>query len=126
MSLKASALKSNESQKRALSKEITCILGRLDDEIKLAHERGKNELVSTVPTIFPIPYMRNSDAQRFIYSKVLTSLLGRGYFVEIDIKDSAALLEIYWLSEEERNELNEQTMLLAKHTKKNKILKDLD
>lgn len=125
MSLKASALKGNESQKRALSKEITCILGRIDDEIKTAHDQGKGKLVSTLPTIFPIPYMHNSDAQRVIYCKVLISLKNRGFHVEIEIKDSAALFYISWLSEEEWKELDEQTIILAKHTKKNATLQDL-
>jgi hypothetical protein len=116
--LKATTLKSNESQKKAFSKEIKGILGQIDDELKLAHDQGKHRIYTTLPITFSIPYMSNSDAQRIIYYKVLSSLLGRGFNVSIDLKKDSTVFEITWLSNDEFTEIELQNTLLAKHSKK--------
>ena len=130
MSLKANALKNNEAQKKAVSKELNSILPRIDDEIKLAHEQGKDRAIISLPITFAIPYMKNKDAQRIIYYKILTSLLERDFKnIEIDLKKNATLFYVSWLTEEEQNELVLQHTLLAKHTKKDnsqELSKDLD
>lgn len=117
MSLKASALKSNDSQRKALTKEITSILGRIDDELKVAHEQGRHEVSAALPIIFSIPYMANKDAQRIIYYKVLTNLKDREFNVSIELKQNSTVFHITWLSSEEKNELDLQNTILAKHTK---------
>ena len=57
MSIKASKLKSNESQKVSLNKEINAILGHIDDSLKVAYEQGKHNISLTIPITFSIPYI---------------------------------------------------------------------
>jgi hypothetical protein len=122
MSLKAENLKSNESQKKSLTKEVTGILGRIDDELKVGHEQGKHCITSALPITFSIPYMSNADAQRIIYYRVLVSLLDRGFHVKANLKESSTVFVITWLSNDELQEVELQTALLAKHS--NKIIQN--
>jgi hypothetical protein len=118
MSLKANALKSNEAQKKSIAKDVTSILGQMDDELKAAHDSGRHSVSISLPITFSIPYMNNTDAQRIIYYKVLTSLLERDFNVEIDLRKNSTFFIVTWLSSDELSELELQNALLAKHTKK--------
>lgn len=118
MSLKAQTLKSNESQRKSIAKDVSDILAQMDDELKVAHDCGKHSVSISVPITFSIPYMNNADAQRTIYYKILSSLLERGFNVEIDLKKNVTLFQITWLSNDEVIDLELQNALLAKHTKK--------
>lgn len=118
MSIKADSLKSNESQKKAIQKELNAILGHIDDQLKVAHDQGKHAVSESLPITFSIPYMRNKDAQRIIYYKVLTSLLERGFNAEFEAKKDVTVFYITWLSKEELDEIEVQNCVLAKHTKK--------
>jgi hypothetical protein len=116
MSLKASSLKSNESQLRAINKEVKNILAHIDDELKVCHDSGRHNLAITVPMIFGIPYMNNADAQRIIYYKMLTSLLDREFIPKIELGDDNAIFHIAWKTDEELKDIDLQNALLAKHT----------
>jgi hypothetical protein len=116
MSLKASALKSNEAQKKSIKKEVTTILGHLDDELKTSHEQGKHDVSISLPITFGIPYMSNTDAQRTIYYQILTSLIERNFIPTVKLKKDSTVFYITWLSDEEREEIELQNTLLAKHT----------
>lgn len=118
MSLKASSLKHNEAQQTAINREITAILERIDDELRLTHEQGQTYAVVSLPITFAIPYMKNSDAQRIIYYGVLTSLLDREFHPKIIMSSDRTHFCISWLSEEERNEIEDQNALLAKYSEK--------
>jgi hypothetical protein len=118
MSLKADALRSNESQKKSLSKEVNNILGHIDDELKVGHDQGKHQIYIPLPITFSIPYMNNSDAQRIIYYRVLNSLLERNFNVEIDLKKDSTIFYITWLSNDELREVDLQNSVLVKHIKK--------
>jgi hypothetical protein len=116
MALKASALKSNEAQKKAISREVSLILARLDDELKVAHEQGKSKASVSIPITFAIPYMSNKDAQRIVYYRVLTSLIDREFNVKISLEEDASIFLVSWLTDEEQEDVNIQHALLAKHT----------
>jgi hypothetical protein len=116
MSIKANVLKSSESQKKAIAKEVNCILAHLDDELKVAHEQGKHFVSATVPITFSIPYMSNTDAQRIVYYKVLTSLIDREFNVKVQLEDNATIFHVRWLSDDEEKDIELQHSLLAKHT----------
>lgn len=116
MSLKASVLKSNEAQKKALQKEIRAILASIDDELKAAHERGEHSISTTVQTIFAIPYMSNSDAQREVYYGILQSLKEREFEVSIHMAKDKTIFKIKWLSPEEEQEISMKHSILAEHT----------
>jgi hypothetical protein len=116
MSLKATSLKSNDSQKKNIKKEVNTILGHLDDELKLAHEQGKHSISLSLPITFAIPYMSNTDAQRAIYYKILVSLIDREFIPTIKLKKDSTIFHITWLSDEEHKEIDLQNTLLAKLT----------
>ena len=124
MSLKAEALKKNEAQKKAISREITQILRSMDDELKIAHESGKYKAQIKVPINFGIPFMTNTNAQRLIYSEILKSLIRRGFHPSIEIGKSFTVFWISWLSDEEKSEIKMQNELLAKYAKKS-ITRDI-
>lgn len=126
MSIKADQLKSNVSQKKAYGKEISGILGRIDDEIKVGHEQGKHLVTVSLPITFSIPYADNSDAQRIIYYKVLVSLIDRGFNVWLILKKNSTIFEITWLTDDEIKDIDVQIAVLAKHTKKDLTKLTLD
>jgi hypothetical protein len=118
MSLKAASLKHNEAQRRGIKKEVLNILANMDNEIKIAHEQGKNyEVCVSVPITFSIPHMQNKDAQRMIYYEILKSLMERDFIVEIELNKDSTLFYITWLSSEEKTEIELQNNMLAKHTR---------
>ncbi len=118
MSLKASSLKHNDIQKRAIKKEVLSILANMDNDIKSAHEQGKNyEVVIRVPITFSIPHMQNKDAQRVIYYEILKSLLDREFIVELELNKDYTIFYITWMSSEEKLEIEMQNNTLAKYTR---------
>lgn len=118
MSIKASSLKQNEAQKRTIKKEVNNIIANIDNEIKNAHDQGKNlDIRINVPIVFAIPYMSNADAQRMIYFGILKSLLDREFIVEIDMQKDATVFHVSWLSEDEKQDIIMQNALIAKHTR---------
>lgn len=118
MSVKAADLKINKQQVAQLDREASAILSRLDDEIKNAFDEGKNALNTTIPSIFNISNMQNSDAQRAIYFRVLRSLKDRGFIVQIDISVDAIPIYIEWLTTNEQREIQDQLDLIAACSKK--------
>lgn len=120
MSLNANVLKSNESQRKAIASEVNNILGRMDDDIKKAHEENKRSVSLTVPIVFSVPYMSNTDAQRVIYYKILISLIDRNFGVKISMGGQKTIFHVKWITEEELKEIEEQNALLAKYTIKDK------
>jgi len=126
MSLKAGSLKHNKSQKLQVKKEVTAILGYIDDELRKAHDSGKTEVNLTIPINFSIPYMKNYDAQRKIYYKLLQSLIERDFIPKLDLRKDATLLHVRWWSDEEVQEINLENALIAKCSEKKFGHVDLD
>jgi hypothetical protein len=116
MSIKADSLKINENKKKIINKQVVEILAHIDEELKKAHEQDKNVVSVTVPITFSIPYVSNKNAQRIIYSRLLESLIDRGYDVKISLSEEQTKLIIRWLTDEEEKDIEKQNQLLAKHT----------
>jgi hypothetical protein len=116
MSLRADLLKTNPNKVKAIMKEVTSILGRIDDEIKTAYDQDKTSVLCSVPIVFAIPYTNNINAQRAVYYKILESLLERNYTVEILMNPDSTIFHIKWLSPDEEKEVELRNALLAKHT----------
>jgi hypothetical protein len=123
MSIKASQLKSSESQRRAVNKEVSSILAHIDEKFKSADIEGVHNVTVSVPIIFSIPNMSNADAQRNIYYKILTSLIDREFEVVIELTDDKSKFHITWLSDEEMKEIELQNALIAKHSRR-RVQKD--
>ncbi len=114
MSLRADILKTNPNKLKSVMKEVSAILGRIDDEIKAAYDRDENKVSVSVPITFAIPYMSNKNAQRAVYYKLLESLMDRGFIVKIFLSNDQTVFYITWLSEDEQKDIDAQNTLLAK------------
>jgi len=114
----ANALKTNDSQRAAINKEISGILGYIDEKVRAYHNEGIKVVPITLPTIFSLPNMSNKDAQRCVYYGVLQKLLDKHFNVEIDLKDKETIYTLTWLSDDERAEIDMQNAILAKYSKK--------
>ena len=114
MSIKADVLKLNPNKLKAINKDVTNILARIDDEIKSAYDRDECKVSVTVPITFNIPYMSNKNAQRTIYHRILESLLNRGFIVKIYLSKTQSIFHITWLSDDEQKERELQNAVLAK------------
>jgi len=117
MSFKAGSLKNNESQKKAITRDLTSIMATINDNIRVAYESGADRVTVAVPITFNIPYMTNSDAQRIIYFHILKDLLERDFIVQLDLKQNATIFYIRWISDEEEKEIELQKALIAKYSK---------
>jgi hypothetical protein len=118
--IKAKALKSNDNQKKIIAKEVNSILGRMDEELKAAHDQGRHSIGIRVPTIFTIPNMSNKDAQRVVYYKILNSLLDREFVVKIQLQENESIFHITWVTEEEEKDIEIQNALIAHYTVSNR------
>lgn len=116
MSLKAEVLKTNPNKLKVVMKEVSAILGRIDEEIKAAYDRDECKVNVSVPITFAIPYMSNKNAQRSVYYKLLESLTDRGFIVKIFLSTDQTVFFITWLSEDEQKDIEQQNALLAKYT----------
>lgn len=115
MSIQASDLKINPNKIKYAMKEVRIILRMIDDDIKIAYDRGECRVSVPVPITFAIPHMSNKDAQRIIYYKILESLIDRGYIVKIGLTLKRTVFLIKWLTENEEHDVELQNTLLRKH-----------
>ena len=116
MSLKADVLKLNPNKLKEITKAVSSVLARIDDEIKAAYDRDECKVSVSVPITYKIPYMSNRNAQRAIYHKILESLLDRGFITKIYLTKDQSIFHITWLSDDEQKEIELQNALLAKFT----------
>jgi hypothetical protein len=92
----------------------------IDEKIKEAHSAGLRDSVSVnIPNLFDVPNMKNKDAQRKIYACIIENLKSREFDVELELCDSCTIVNVSWLSKEERAEINYELNLIAKHILKN-------
>jgi hypothetical protein len=118
MSLKAEQLRHNKAQKVQVRVQTKAILGYVDEELRKAHDSGKADVSMTLPINFSIPFMRNNDAQRKIYSKILESLIERDFIPKLRLRKDSTLLTIRWWSDEELHDMDVQNTLIAKYSEK--------
>jgi hypothetical protein len=119
MSLKADVLKESNAQRLSIRKEINTLLKLIDADLKSGHDLGRYSIRVSLPILFAIPNMTNTTAQVKIYSHIMKSLEQRGFYVELDISNKdKRYLDITWISNQEKKELEEQMNYIAKRTKK--------
>jgi hypothetical protein len=116
--LKVSDIKVNVSENPLIIKEYSVLIKQIDEDILTASRAYKHSVTVTVPIVFSIPNVQNAAAQRVIYYKILTSLLQRGFETRIDLSSTSAAFIISWISEKEQQEIDAQTNLIAKYSRK--------
>lgn len=113
--LQASKLKNNPSKIAAITKEVLQILRQIDEDIKKTCKEDKTYIIFSLPITFDICNMRNQDAQRQVWSRVIESLESRDFVIQHKLSESESLLKISWISEEEAIERSVQNNILAKY-----------
>jgi len=114
----AEILKKSSEQREILRKSTTDILRSLMDDIMRAKQSYKSNLTTRLPITFQIPGLSNKDAQRIIWSNIITELNKKNYRVKINPSKDACLLQIIWISKEEESVIREQLDLIASHVDK--------
>ncbi len=118
MSLNADDLKINTTISDIIERKTKEILSVIDDEIKKAHNYGKHSVIVKLPSIIDIPNLNNSDSQREIYFRVLTSLLERKFAPTLIIKNNINAVLIKWMSKKEAEEIKTKLEFIASYTQK--------
>lgn len=100
MSLTAARLSKAGTRSREIDTLIRERLQYIDVELgKHVPLWGVNTVRVELPTTFPLPGLERSDAQRLIYSQILTSIQERGFTTGIVIGSDTTFLHIGWLHE---------------------------
>ncbi len=113
----AKCLRNNNVQKRQIREVFVDILKRIDEEVKIAHQEGRHELVTELPIIFGISHMSEKTAQRAIWYKVIEYLKNKNYMIAINPREDTCLLRLTWFSAEDMAEIRHQSDVIAIHTK---------
>lgn len=105
-------------QTKQIKEYVITILQSLFEEIAQAYKEGKSFIITDIPIMFDIPNMKNKNSQRVVLSEIIKSLKIKNYRVYVDLNKDYCRLKITWLSEEDENNIKNQTELIKKHIKK--------
>jgi hypothetical protein len=114
----ANSLRNNSLQRRSLTETVVDIIRRINQELITSHREGRHDIITSMPIVFGIPNMSNTDSQRFIYASVIDELINKGYRVWISPEKDACKIKVTWMSDTDEAEIKYQTQLIAKHTVK--------
>lgn len=112
----ANSLRNNNLQRRSLTEAVVDIIRRINQELIIAHREGRHDIITTMPIVFSIPNMSNTDSQRFVYASVIEELISKGYRIWICPDKDNCKIKITWMSDSDDAEIKFQTQLIAKHT----------
>jgi len=114
----ANYLKNTNVQKRQIKEYTIEILKRINDELKIAHQEGKQYLITELPIIFNITNMTEKNARREVWCKIIECLKQKNYRVLINPRDDTCLLKITWVSLEDEENIIYQKNIIELHTQK--------
>ena len=114
----ANNLRNNNLQRRSLTEAAVDIIRRINQELILAHREGRHDIITTMPIVFSIPNMSNTDSQRYIYASVIDELINKGYRIWISPDKDTCKIKVTWMSDTDEAEIKYQIQLIAKHTVK--------
>ena len=116
----ANKLKNNSIQKRQIKENVVEIVRKINEDLKDAHREGKHCLITEIPITFDIPNMSNKDAQRSIWSSILSFFKQKHYRIWINYDENSCRLKITWFSDDD--ELTFKTQLrVIKESKLNNL-----
>jgi len=119
MSIRAADIRRNNIQQIELKKNIHGILYSIDTDIKNALNAGLKSITYNAPIQFSVPNMTNKEAQREIYSEIISSLKKRKYNVQIDLNhQDRVTFYIDWILPEDEVRVKMQTDIIARHSKR--------
>lgn len=101
----ANSLKKRDKSYIDLVKEANTILSYINDQILIAHSRGKQQMVVQLPNLLKVDGFSNRESQLLVYSSILKLLEEKNYRVRIRIDKMASSIIIVWSCESEVLEL---------------------
>lgn len=99
----ARQLRQSNAQKRHIKQWIMQLLGKIGEDIKVAHQEGRTYIVYELPDVFGIPNLSEEDAKREIWATILQQLKLKNYNVTLNPCEGAFLLKIVWYSREDED-----------------------
>ncbi len=113
----ANLLRNTNVQKRQIREHTVEILRHINDELKVAHQSGKQVLITELPIIFNITNMSEADARREVWCRIIECLKNKNYRVVINPRDDSCLLKITWFSKEDEENIVYQKNIINMHTR---------
>jgi hypothetical protein len=100
----ADRLKKNLLKKKLINDIVNDNLYRINDLIDVSYKNNKEQIITNLPIVFNISETINhKNFQLEIYYNLIEILEGKGYKVNIRIKENETLLKINWRSENDNN-----------------------
>jgi hypothetical protein len=92
----------------AIEEYTNDILSTIGDDVREAIDREQTSCRTEIPTLYSVPGMNNSRAQRYVYFHVLRALKKAHYIPHIQIKNIRAeeqkvFIHTSWLTKEDRD-----------------------
>jgi hypothetical protein len=110
--LDANQLRNSSAQKRQIKKWTMDLLQQINDDIKIAHQECRHNVITELPILFGITNMAENDAKREIWSNIIQCLRMKNYRLVIQPREDTCLLKITWYSQEDENTIAIQKRII--------------
>lgn len=84
----------------------------INSKLKTAKSIGEHHIVTDIPLVFSIPNTCTRDAQRIIWSSLISLLKSKNYNVIINHNKEYCRLKITWLTQTDETLIKSQLKLL--------------
>jgi hypothetical protein len=108
----ANTLRKNNIQKSHIDEILTDIVMDINSKLKTAKSIGEHHIVTDIPLVFSIPNTCTRDAQRIIWSSLISLLKSKNYNVIINHNKEYCRLKITWLTQTDETLIKSQLKLL--------------
>jgi hypothetical protein len=114
MSVTAKRLSKNGTRGREVDALIREHLQMIDAKLGQAVPTwGVNVVRIELPATFSLPGLEKKDAQRVVYSSIITSLKDRDFTVGLELSNDKAFLDVGWVREFNEEELDAMNRQIA-------------
>src|SRR6185436_10332753 len=108
----ASTLRKNNIQKSCIDDILTDIVFDINAKLKTAKSIGEHYIITELPLFFPIPNTCPKDAQRIVWSALISLLKSKNYNVFINHNKNYCKLKITWLTKIDESLIQAQLQVL--------------
>jgi hypothetical protein len=108
----ANTLRKNNIQKSHIDEILTDIVADINSKLKTAKSIGEHHIITDIPLVFSIPNTCTRDAQRIIWSSLISLLKSKNYNVIINHNKEYCRLKITWLTQTDETLIKSQLKLL--------------
>lgn len=113
MSVTAAQLSKSGARGHEINAVVSEQLRIIDDKLRMAERVwGKNVLTYELPLSMLSSSLEKNDAQRLVYTMIITSLEERGFETKILLEDDRSLLFIAWVTDLGSKEIAAMNSLL--------------